>query len=540
MATLVNALSGLFVVISVGVLVYFLHKVAWLVHYKNVQRDMMRDAAERLAKTHAEALPAWDEFAAAAWRVARGPVDENVMDGPVAYARAVEAELQATIDATARPGSVLPLLRAALKSDVPRDETHTVLEVRLRDRSTLRAHLTLNPPTVVQPLPPDDALYELHVASRYGFFRRALVFVTGLADVVYSAHHLAKMSQYTHVPMATIARRLSLVILLVVGIVLEVVLGMRTKLEHLLARRMAGGARWARSLPDLIADDLPAIIAFLAWTLTIAALYFTMYFVVRHKSKRHHVELALLKSQQADRLAKIRNKQLSALLLWATDYGRTLDTAARLTTRHIELFAQHYAARMRRRLAGTLLIDVAKHMRDTFLGQLPEASGTLQDAVTTREHSWRHMLWAQPDEMGHVVAQAQYRDAWQHIELALGELRRGQPAPDEVAAFWRQLVSYALTFDELFDEAMLKRLRSAYVRLVEEASTATEADLERFDQSLNELMRHLDDQMGAATHLLAARVELTNQRIEADTAKLQAKIVRTREAARLEAMAFEI
>ena len=541
MATLVNVVSGLFVALSIGALAYFIHKAVWLVRYKNVQRDMMRDADAQLQSARADALPRWDEFAATAWRVARGPkVGTGQLTSPAAYAKAIEAELQATVEALSKPLSTVPLMRAVLTAEPSSDNSHVIVEVTARDNSQLRAQLTLNPPAVSHPEAPDRELYRLDLASRYGFFRRALVFVTGLADVVYSAHHIAKMSQYTHIPKGTIIRRLALVVLLVVGIVLEVVLGMRGKLEHFLQRRVLRGARWVDKLPDVIADDLPAIIAFVAWTVAVATAYFGLYFAVRRRSKQHLEALGRLEAQQQPRLAAIRQEHLEHLLRWARDYGRTLNTAVQLTTHHVELLAQHYAARLRGRISGPLLLDAAQRMGDVLLSRLPEATGDLQDHVTTKKRSWAHALWPRRQEMEDVVAQTQYRAAWQHIELTLGELRRGLADPADVAQFWRHLVSYAVTFDDIFDDSTLRQLQQSHLKLVEEVSNETDGDLQRFDSRLRDQMSHLDEQLGAAAHLLAARVELTNQNIAADAAKLQAEIIRCREAARLEAMAFEI
>ena len=522
MSAIVNVVSVVFVALSFGALAFFLHKVAWLLRYKRVQRRLIDEASTQQRALQDEALPKWDAYASAAWRVARAEV---VLDGPDAYAASIERELVTIVEAVDDAQSTVPLLEAALRRDDPGDETIVIMKARARDGVPLSVHLTLNPPAVARPAPPDDEVYELDVASRYGFFRRALVFVTGLADVVYSAHHIAKMSQYSHVQLSTILRRLSLVILLVIGIVLEVVLGLRDALAQLLESYGVANA---------------PLIALGAWTGTVALLYFTMFFVVRRKSRQHLRQLHELRDGEAARLDQIRQHHLDALVRWASDYGKTLDTAVRLTSRHVELLAQHYVARMRRRLAGPRLLKVAKSIGDALLKQLPEAAGELQDVVTTKRRSWRHMLWPRGEEMTDVVDQSQFRAAWQHIELTIGELRRGLADPSDVAAFWRQLAGYAVSYASVLPASTPERLRHAYVRLVEDASAATDKDLERFDLSLSELMRHLDEQLGAATHLLAARVELSNQRIEADAGKLQAEIIRCREAARLEAMAFEI
>jgi hypothetical protein len=80
---------------------------------------------------------------------------------------------------------------------------------------------------------------------------------------------------------------MSLVILLVVGIVLEVIVGLRARLEQFLDRRVLEGAAWVEGLPPAVGDNLASIIALVAWTLTVAGLYFTLYFVIRRRSKQN-------------------------------------------------------------------------------------------------------------------------------------------------------------------------------------------------------------------------------------------------------------
>ena len=53
-------------------------------------------------------------------------------------------------------------------------------------------------------------------------------------------------------------------------------------------------------------------------------------------------------------------------------------------------------------------------------------------------------------------------------------------------------------------------------------------------------LSHLNDQLASATPLLAARVELAEEHIRSDAAQFQSEVIRARERARMEAMAFEI
>jgi hypothetical protein len=272
----------------------------------------------------------------------------------------------------------------------------------------------------------------------------------------------------------------------------------------------------------------------------VAAIYFSLYLVIRRGSRQHYLKLQRLKDQQEERLARIRRRHLKALSRWAQEYGDTIDAAVALTARHVQMLGRHYAQRVRRRMCGRALHDQAEGIADILFTQLPEATGELADVVTTTKHSLRHMIWPRQGEMVHIVKQAQYREAWQHIELTLNELLRGQPDPDGVAAFWRRLVTYAVTFSDVLAEGAIDELRRAYLTLVERTSEQTERDLERFARSVRELLDSLNEQLAPATPLLTARIELCNQRIRADAAGFQAEIIRARERARLEAMAFEI
>jgi hypothetical protein len=540
MSSVTKVLSWIFAAISLGVVAFFTHKVLWLVRYKKLQRKLMDEAAAQLRAAQQTALPEWEKFAAAAWRVARGPQHGGQLDSPIAYTQAVEHELGITISRLNHRIKLAPLLRHAVERTEAGPIEEVVLETPMRDGSVCRAQIRLDPPLVQSPAPPPESAYELNVKSRYSFWRRALVFVTGLADVVYSSHHIAKMSQYAHVSTGTILRRMSLVILLVVGIILEVVVGLRAALEKFLERHLLRGASWTRGLPDVLGDNLAALLALVIWTGIVAGLYFGLYFRIRRRSKQNLAALQQLRDRQNERLLQIRNEHLVTLTAWADAYGKSLDSAVELTARHVEMLGNHYAARVRRRLGGPLLLEMAKLVSDALFAKLPEASTTLQDAVTTTERSFAHAVWPRRDEMGDVIEQAQYREAWQQLELTLGELQRGEPDPQLVASLWRTLVSFAVRFADALPGDIMERLRATYVKLVEDTSAGTERDLARYQEAVRDLMHHLHEQLASATPLLSARIELANQRIRADSANFTAEVIRAREAARLEAMAFEI
>src|SRR5262249_5695580 len=96
------------------------------------------------------------------------------------------------------------------------------------DRTQVTIDLSF--PPVVMPARPGPKLYDLNVRSRYGFWRRALVFFSGAADVVYSSQHVAMMSQNVHVPVAVLIRRLALVFLVIGAVLLDWIFGLRKEL----------------------------------------------------------------------------------------------------------------------------------------------------------------------------------------------------------------------------------------------------------------------------------------------------------------------
>ncbi len=540
MSAIANALSWIFAAVSLAAVAFFTHKVLWVMRYKNLQRQLIDQAAGELQAAQQAALPEWESFATAAWRVARGPRHEGKLDSPSAYANAVEHEIGLTISRLQNRALLAPLLQQTVERTVGGPIAQVVLEAPMRDGSLSRAQIHLQPPLVLDPEPPPASAYELSIKSRYSIWRRALVFVTGLADVVYSTQHIAKMSQYAHVSLGTILRRMSLVIVLVIGILLEVVVGLRAKLAKFLDRHVLQGADWVDDLPSVLGDNMASIAALVIWTAVVAALYFGLYFRIRRQSKQNLAALENLKRGEPERLAQIKSEHLASLTTWAHAYGQSLDSAVELTARHVEMLGNHYAARVRRRLGGPLLVEMAKLTSDAMFARLPEASTKLQTAVTTKRRSFAHEVWPRREEMGDVIEQAQYREAWQHLELNLGELQRGEPDPNHVADLWRNLVLYAVRFQSALPTDMHKRLRAAYMQLVEATSVGTETDLKGYQAATHELLHHLHEQLTSATPLLSARIELANQRIRADSADFTAEVIRAREAARLEAMAFEI
>jgi hypothetical protein len=138
------------------------------------------------------------------------------------------------------------------------------------------------------------------------------------------------------------------------------------------------------------------------------------------------------------------------------------------------------------------------------------------------------------------VRLAQYRAAWQRLELAVTDLRRAQPDPVLAHELWKSATWYAHAFEPLVPSGMADELRQAYVQMVAECVTETDRDLTELDKRLGELERGLNEQLEAARGLVEGRVELTQSQMAASVAAMVAEIIAVREQARLEAMAFEI
>ena len=142
--------------------------------------------------------------------------------------------------------------------------------------------------------------------------------------------------------------------------------------------------------------------------------------------------------------------------------------------------------------------------------------------------------------MGYQERLAQYRAAWQRLEMAVTDLRREQPDPTLAHETWRAATSYATIFAHMIPSGMAESLRQAYAQMVAECVAETDRDLGELDRRLGELRRSIAEQLEAARGLVQGRVELTNSQMAASVGTLVSEIIQVREQARLEAMAFEI
>ncbi len=545
MDDIVSFLPYAFYTATLLALAFFIHKVFWLVQYKRLQSGIVDAAVARLREGNAKDLAEWDELAKSRWSLTLGKVE---VSGPSTFIRRVEEGLgqvrkelrssrqplerlvaealrkgaDKTSDKSGEKGSKAPVLSIRRLSHRAGDERYEV-------------GLDLRFPSLPVPRAPDGRLYELNVRSRYGFWRRALVFFSGAADVVYSSQHIALMSQNTHVPTSVIVRRLSLVGLVFAVIFVDVVFRVKAHIAE-------ACDEWLRPVlgRGFLGENLPHALGFLAWIAIYGSIYLALYFSIR---RRYQVNVKKLRDMMRDKeqtMKAIHDKHVGELVRWGAEYGRSLDNAVEITLRHAETLIDHYGDRLRRRIAGPALLEGAKTIADCLFMKLPESRGDLQDAATSHKHSFRHYLWPRAEEMEYQERLAQYRAAWQELELAVAELRREQPDPALSHALWRSATSYAAVFAPLLPSGMADNLRQAYAQMVTECVSETDKDLAELDRRLGELRRSLAEQLEAGRSLVTGRVELTQSQIHASVAELAAEVISVREQARLEAMAFEI
>lgn len=551
MSTIGDVLMVVFYVVTALAAAFFVHKVLWLIQYRKIQREIVDDAVRRLREGNAAAITTWEELARTCWSNALGQTD---ISGPSTFIRRVEEGLaQVRSDLRKNRRSVEKILVEALSPGKGKaGQRTTVLALRRLSASRSGADqkyevaLELRFPPVPPPRPPDKRLYELKVKSRYGVVRRALVFFSGAADMVYSSQHVARMSQNAHVPTSVLVRRLFLVFLLIVVVLVDLTFKVRKGISAAIqawlwptvqsAAQKTAEATSAETLHDL----LGTVLGMLVWLATYGSIYLLVYFAIRRKYELNLRRLQAMLADQAEMMSRIHRRHLSDLARWGSEYGRSLDSAVEMTVRHAEALVDHVAHRLRRRIAGPALLEHAKTIAECLFLKLPESKGDLEDVATTYQHSFMHHVWPRPGEMDYQVRLAQYRAAWQQLELMVSDLRREQPDPVLAHELWRSATWYARAFAPLLPTGIAEHLEQAYAQMVTECVAETDKDLHDLDKRLGELERSMNEQLEAARGLVEGRVELVNGEMAATVAALSAEIISVREQARLEAMAFEI
>jgi hypothetical protein len=552
MDAIADALLYVFYAVTIAALGFFIHKVLWLVQYRRIQSAIVEDAVRRLREGNTQGLAEWEEFAKERWSTALGQKD---ISGPSTFIRRVEEGLaQVRRDLRARENTIEQLFTQALASGKAAPESQpprAVLSLQrltpTKDEDRYEVTIDLRFPALAEPRPPDRRLYELNVRSRYSTWRRALVFFSGAADVVYSSQHLAKMSQNVHVPASTLVRRVSLIVLVLFFVLIDIGFSIRERIsaaiETLLMPQHAHlAAAHGHAAPPASGQDhmLGTVLGFAVWLAIYGTIYLAFYFSIRTKYQTSVRRLRQMLADEPYVMQRIRRRHLQELGRWAAEYGRSLDSSVEITLRHAEALIDHYGHRLRRRIAGPALLDAAKTIADCLFLKLPESRGELADAATEHTHSLSHYVWPRPDEMGYQERLAQYRAAWQRLELAITDLRREQPDPVLAHETWRTATSYAIVFAHMLPSGLADELRHAYAQMVAECISDTDKDLSELDRRLGALRRSIAVELEAARALVHGRVELTNGEMQATVASLASEIIQVREQARLEAMAFEI
>ncbi|MBX3269024.1 MAG: hypothetical protein KF729_02115 [Sandaracinaceae bacterium] len=542
MEGLVHALVIAFYVAMSLALAFFVHKVAWFVRFRRLQGELVTAAERKVRDATSEALSAWAERASASWSEASEGGDDA---DPVAFVRRTEARLEAMDRALREQVVVREWFLERLRAIETGGSAGrlAVLAMPRVEGEPVEVALEMTFPALRPPRPPAEDLYTLEVRSRYGFWRRALVFVLGAADVVYSAHHVARMSQNAEVPIGVILRRLSLVVVILGAIAIDIALSLRVRLidwtEALLGPPPHLATRLG-AIGEAIDPHLATTLALGGWLAVYGAIYFGLYLFLRRRSQLHMRRLEELRAHRQADLDAIRAHHVEELFRWASEYAKTIDDAVDIARRQARLLIARSARRLRRRLASETLVERARVIAAELFERLPESSAGLEDVATRQEHTLLHMLWPRVEEMDYQVALARTRAAWRRLETGLAALRAERPDPAAAYGLWRTVAVIARMFPDVVDEPTRASLDDAYEAAVRALVARTRAELVELDRRLDELADGLEEQLALAAALLETQVELAEQGMEAEVAELAAELLEVREGARLEAMAFEI
>lgn len=534
------ALAYAFYGVMFAALAYFLHRMAWLARYRTLSTRMVRDALAKLSEREAETLDGFERRADASW-TPEEVAELAQKEPPDAYVERIEANLE-EVRALLR-GSEQPITEAFVAAVVDGERPETPMRVlrvpRLHDKAE-RIELPLALPTPKPLEAPPTELYSLELRSRYGLLPRVLAFFLGAADVVYSTHHVTEMGQSGHVPAGLLLRRLSLVAVVLGAVLLDIALGARSWLIARMETLLAGLSLPASTpLRSWLQPELPTLAGLGAWLLAYGTLYFGLYLFLRSRSHAHVRRLEQMRARREADVAELEATRDDELAAWAEAFGATLDGQVRTTAQQAELLTERAIQRLRRRLAPDILLDASEELAEALFQRLPESRHDLS-SEQRRRPSFGHSLWPRASEMRHDVRVAEYRAAHRELSRAATELRSERPDPHVARGLWSAAHRYAIFFDALVPEGTADRLSRAYAATLAGLVEETEADLEALDAHLAELARSLRQRFEVVPELVESRVELAEQAGEAALARLTAEVLKVRESARLEAMAFEI
>jgi len=536
-----TALSFAFYGVMFAALAYFLHRIAWLSRYRGLSRHMVQSALNELSEREAESLGEFERRADSSWSAAEAA---KIMqqEPPDAYIRRIEGNLEEVrelLESSERQATP-SFVDAVAGGERPKEPLLLLRVPRLSEKAE-KIHLPCDFPQLRHLVPPAEDVYALELRSRYGLLPRALAFFLGAADVVYSTHHVTQMGQSAHVPTGLILRRLSLVAVVLGAVVLDIALGARLWLIEVAETQLAH-FRVPATVPfaHTIQDHLGTLVGLGVWLAAYGALYFGLYLFLRRRSHAHLRQLTRMRARRVQDVAEMEQARETELSAWAQTYGETLDAQVHTSVLLAQMLTGRVMHRLRRRLAPETLLSTAERIAETLFARLPESRHDLSGGEPTRTPSFAHNLWPRPEEMRQGVRVAQYREAFRQLSRAATELRGELPDPTLARELWSASHRFAVFFQAMFPDGVAKELRVAYDATLTRLPAETEADLAELDQHLAELASSLRQRLEVVPELVESRIELAQQAGEAQVARLAAEVLRVREAARLEAMAFEI
>jgi hypothetical protein len=521
---------------------YFVHRLAWLVHYRTLLRRLVARATQAQTLEQAAAQD-WEDFERRTWSELQEQEGATNTDFE-GLVRDLRLRLNAVREALHNPElSVRRYLARALSSDRSAREIGNKCVVRIPDgiegkRKEITFDFAL--PQLHQPTL-DPTLFALKIRSRYGLVSRLAVLFIGAADVVLSSTHVAQMSQNTQVPWGVIVRRLSLVALVLVTVVVDVVLGIGQAIMAW-SRTTFGGlelARWGET-GEVISRLLPDAVGMTLWAGFYGVVYFSLWGWLWWRSRGRLRELRSLERKYPQMVHEITQHHQQSLLRWADEYGRALDDSIRLALRQAEMLIARSEQRISRAVAPPELLREADAIAAALFGKLPEASTQLQDGLTTYKHSLSHMLWPRAEEMQYQVTIARHRFEFREIDWRVAALRNPEPDPATAATLWRIIRGAVSVYPELEDAGIVSRIEDHYRDSVRGLVHAARSDLQAFDERLQESARSLAEQFRVARSAAESQIELAQLVLEGEVAALNSRILKVREQARIEAMAFEI
>ncbi len=537
--------ATLFVAVFYGAmllsLVYFIHKVMWFVRFRQLQTQLASTALARLTDRAETSVVRFEAGADVSWsEVAKGR-DKS----PIAYVKRIEARLGAMVEELrASRRETASDFVASLDEDpaTPRARNVHVLRVPRISGPPHEVPMDLAFPGVVVSGAPDGTLFNLEVRSRYGIAPRLLAFVLGAADVVYGSRHVVRISQNASVPFAVLMRRLGLVAIVLLALVVDFTLSVRFRLIEWAAKEVRQGLRvpLEGAFGDWLNSHLATTLGLCLWLLAYGAFYLAIYVLLYVRSHRNLRELRAMELDLPRVTLDIESRHRNELLIWAREYAAAMDEATRVAEKQALMLIQRTVHRLRRRIANRTLLAETDRMKAEFFARLPESSKGLRDVATEHRHSRLHYVWPRKKEMGYHVTLAQYREAFQQLEAAGQRLRGRRPDPVEAENTWRTLVRLARMFPEVVPSDVLAAMRVAHDQMLEAVVTETERDLEELDHQLGELAHGLTETLASVTPVVESMVDLTSEAIREEMSEYTSEILRVRELARVEAMAFEI